>query len=277
MKFLKVFALFTTGLVDHQLMLRIFFCKFVSRHVKRKISKIELLTRGQNNNKLWYNYRKGVITASKAHSNLTKMNKILKPTGGCVNMWLLCQNISGLLLINPDLHALKHDQTVEMEATNAFFELMKMKHKSLVISECGLFSGKANCFLRKSPDRLMTCDCCEYACVEIKCPLSISYEKLNQKNLDYSYKSDSDIKLKNNHSYFTQYLLQMAGTNRKLCYFAVWTRHGKVIDTKSFDGLWRGYSVSTRLVKLIRFQGFPLQLPGYQDLVQLLFVLSYQL
>ena len=236
-----------------------------------------MLTRGQNNNKLWYNYRKGVITASKAHSNLTKMNKILKPTGGCVNMWLLCQNISGLLLINPDLHALKHDQTVEMEATNAFFELMKMKHKSLVISECGLFSGKANCFLRKSPDRLMTCDCCEYACVEIKCPLSISYEKLNQKNLDYSYKSDSDIKLKTNHSYFTQYLLQMAGTNRKLCYFAVWTRHGKVIDTKSFDGLWRGYSVSTRLVKLIRFQGFPLQLPGYQDLVQLLFVLSYQL
>ena len=108
-----------------------------------------MLTRGQNNNKLWYNYRKGVITASKAHSNLTKMNKILKPTGGCVNMWLLCQNISGLLLINPDLHALKHDQTVEMEATNAFFELMKMKHKSLVISECGLFSGKANVFLEK--------------------------------------------------------------------------------------------------------------------------------
>ena len=121
MKFLKVFALFTTGLVDHRLMLRNFFCKFVSRHVKRKISKIELLTRGQNNNKLWYDYRKGVMTASKAHSNLTNMNKILKPTGGCVTMWLLCQNISGLLLTNPDLHALKHDRTMEMEATNAFF------------------------------------------------------------------------------------------------------------------------------------------------------------
>ena len=46
---------------------------------KEKISKSELLTRDQNNNKLWYNYRKGVITDSKAHPVLTKMNKILKP------------------------------------------------------------------------------------------------------------------------------------------------------------------------------------------------------
>ena len=46
---------------------------------KAKISKLLLLTRGQNNNKLSYNYRKGVITVSKAHSAFTKMNKILKP------------------------------------------------------------------------------------------------------------------------------------------------------------------------------------------------------
>ena len=53
---------------------------------KEKISKIELLTRGQSNNELWYNYRKGVITTSKAQKLivLTKMNKILKPTSGYV-------------------------------------------------------------------------------------------------------------------------------------------------------------------------------------------------
>ena len=56
---------------------------------KEKISKIELLTKGQNNNKLWYNYRKGVIKASKDHSVLTKMNKIFKHTGGCVDVWSL--------------------------------------------------------------------------------------------------------------------------------------------------------------------------------------------
>ena len=58
---------------------------------------------------------------------------------------------------------------MEMEAANEFFELMKKKHKNLVISACGLFLDKANCFIGASPDRLMTCDCCEDACVEIKC------------------------------------------------------------------------------------------------------------
>ena len=63
---------------------------------KEKISKTELLTRRQNNNKYCYHYRKAVVTASKAHSVLSLMNKIVKPTGPCVDMWSLCQNISGL-------------------------------------------------------------------------------------------------------------------------------------------------------------------------------------
>ena len=52
-----------------------FFSNLFVNMSKEKISKIELLTRGQNNNILWYNYRKRVITASKAPSALTKMNK----------------------------------------------------------------------------------------------------------------------------------------------------------------------------------------------------------
>ena len=79
-----------------------FFGKFICPHAKRKISKTELLIRGQNDNKFWYNYRKGVITASKAHSVLTKMNKILKSGSGCIDMWSLCQNILGLYFTNLD-------------------------------------------------------------------------------------------------------------------------------------------------------------------------------
>ena len=33
----------------------------------------------------------------------------------------------------------------------------------------------------------------------------------------------------------------MAVTKRKLCYFVLWTLHGKVIDTISFDDIiWKG-------------------------------------
>ena len=34
------------------------------------------------------------------------MNNIFKPSGGCIDMWSLCQNISGLSFTNPDLLAL---------------------------------------------------------------------------------------------------------------------------------------------------------------------------
>ena len=49
------------------------------------------------------------------------------------------------------------------------------------------------------------------------------------------------------------------------------------INLKILDTVRRGYSISKRLVKLTRFQDFPSQLPGYQDLPPLSFVLSYQL
>ena len=52
-----------------------FFANLFVDMSKEKISKIELLKRRQNNNKLWYNYRKGVIAASKAHSVLTKITR----------------------------------------------------------------------------------------------------------------------------------------------------------------------------------------------------------
>ena len=54
----------------------------------------------------------------------------------------------------------------------------------------------------------MTCDCCEDACVERKCLLSISYEKPDKKNLDYLYKSEGEIKLKTNRVFFTQFIIQ---------------------------------------------------------------------
>ena len=83
----------------------------------------------------------------------------------------------------------------------------------------------------------MTCDSSEDACVAIKCTLSIIYEKPNEKNLDCSCKSDSEIKLNTNDSYFTQCILQVAVNNRKLCYFVVMDTHGKVIDIISSDDI----------------------------------------
>ena len=77
---------------------------------------------------------------------------------------------------------------------------MKKKYKTFVISECGLFVEKKNCFIVASPDHLLTCDCCENAHVEIKCFFTVNFEKPDEQNLDY--KSDSEIKMKTNHLNF---------------------------------------------------------------------------
>ena len=87
--------------------------------------KIEAQTRGQNQNRLWYACRKGVITASKAHEVFTKMKKVIKWTGGYVNLWALNQKISGLTFVNPNIPSLKYGRDMEPGAINTFADIMK--------------------------------------------------------------------------------------------------------------------------------------------------------
>ena len=74
------------------------------------------MTRGQNQNTIWYQFRKGVITASKSHEVKTKMEKIVKGGGGYVSIWDLVQKISGHIFTNPNIPALKCGREMEPHA-----------------------------------------------------------------------------------------------------------------------------------------------------------------
>ena len=84
-------------------------------------------------------------------------------------------------------------------------------------------------------DWLMSYSCCGKACIEIKSPYSIDYTEPNEQNLDYLYKDEDTVKLKQNHNYFTQFHMQMGITKTKKAYFVVWTTHRMVIDNITFD------------------------------------------
>ena len=86
-----------------------------------------------------------------------------------------------------------------------------------------------------SPDRLMSYSCCGKACIEIKSSYSINYTETNQQNLDDLYKDGDTVKSKQNHKYFTPFLMQMGVTKTKNAYFVVWTTHGVVVDNITFD------------------------------------------
>ena len=98
-------------------------------------------------------------------------------------------------------------------------------HEDCIISKCGLALDETMPYIGASPDWLMPCSYCDNACIEIKCPYSINYTEPNEHNLDYLYKDGDTGKLKQNHKYLTQCLMQMGVTKTKNAYFVVWTTH----------------------------------------------------
>ena len=151
------------------------FNKHVSNNMTSgTIKKIENMTHGQNKNEVWYQFRKGVITAPKCHDVHTKMVKVNKGHSN-VDMWPLHQKISGLVFTNPDIPALKYSRVMEDDAANCFTEIMKKKHKNFQLHECGLYLHNKVPYIGGSPDQIVTCSCCKPACLEIKCPYSINH------------------------------------------------------------------------------------------------------
>ena len=108
----------------------------------------------QSENENWFEYRKCLITASKAHEVVTKMTKVEKGGGGTISMWSLNQKVSGLALVNPNIPALKYGRYNEIEAAITFIEFIKGKHKDIKLSACGLFDDETLPYVRASPDRI---------------------------------------------------------------------------------------------------------------------------
>ena len=73
----------------------------LSVFTKEYIETIEKLTLGQSQNEHWFEYRKCLITTSKAHEEVTKMTKVEKGGGGTVSRWSLNLKISGLVFVKP--------------------------------------------------------------------------------------------------------------------------------------------------------------------------------
>lgn len=213
------------------------FFKNLATISSKEIKEIEKSTHGQNTNTAWYSFRKGVITASKGHEVKTKMAKVSKGTGGYVNMWNLFQKLSGYTFINPNIPALKYGQEMEMHAANKLEEILTATHKKPIMSDCGLFLKSEDPYIGASPDRIFSCSCHPKACVEIKCPYSISHLSPHDPKvkLDYLKTVDGKVTLNRNHQYYTQCQQQMGVTKLSKCYFFVYTSHGFILEEIEFD------------------------------------------
>lgn len=214
-----------------------FECNLVAYVTPEKVIDIEKLTQGQSENTGWYNFRKHVISASKGHEVLTKMKKVKSGGGGFVIIWALNQKVSGMSFISPNIPALKYGRTMEINAVNAFKDNFLQGHKNVKVLECGLYLDKNTPYIGASPDRIIACDCCLPACLEVKCPFSINYTTPKDLNVKLPYLTHMEEKtvLNKNHKYYTQCVMQMGVTGFSQCHFVVWTPHGMVHDIINFE------------------------------------------
>ncbi|KAL4112052.1 hypothetical protein QTP88_015900 [Uroleucon formosanum] len=184
-----------------------------------EIAAIERDTIGQQDNDQWRIQRKSRLTAS----NFGKVCK-LRPTTSRANTvkYILYDIFQGN-------SATRYGIENEPIARNAVQERLKIEIKS-----AGLFIHKSLPYLAASPDGLIGND----SIIEIKCPPSIKEftpkEAVQNGKLKCMVNCKGKLILKKTDNYYYQVQGQLNITEKKFCYFVVWTPKDKITKDAEF-------------------------------------------
>ena len=181
------------------------------------IKLIEKKTRGQAENDLWMNLRKGRLTGSNHHDIYTKMHSIIKCTGAIKPKTTpLIQKI--IYRDNDISHipAINWGRQHEDQAVKEFFIKKEKYHEDLKIQKCGLFVDAKKAYIAASPDGLVNCKCHGLAALEVKCPYNLRGMVINELSIQncafLALNEKKTVSLKRTHKYYTQVVSQMALT-----------------------------------------------------------------
>ncbi|CAN7993992.1 unnamed protein product [Ixodes hexagonus] len=165
-----------------------------------QVAKIEATTRSQASSSKWHDYRKGVVTASIAHTCFTRATTFLQsaPTATILPFLNLVLRTSSVCT-----PAMKAGIANEGKAKKDYLEFLA-KHKHLAsMREVGFtLSGKLP-ILGCSPDGVVTftCECCEgqEVLLEVKCPTKLensftNFEK-QKRSLKREYRAQVNVQM----------------------------------------------------------------------------------
>ena len=124
---------------------------------------IESHPRKQSKSNLWFEARKGVITASKSksccHSDISQPSKSL--------IMQVCYPEKCKFTTKATQYGIDHEKL----ARDSFKVHLEKEHQDVKIKDCGFFRSCQFPFLGATPDGIMSCSCCDHDYViEIKCP-----------------------------------------------------------------------------------------------------------
>ncbi|KAK3106013.1 hypothetical protein FSP39_010896 [Pinctada imbricata] len=181
---------------------------------------IEESTRLQSQDPKWHRIRRDRLTASNA-GDIVKRRKEYDP--------LVDRLRSTRKVVTSSM---RHGIAYEPVAANAYVEKL---NKDVNIYPCGLVVSPWCPWLAASPDRKVFCPALtpKYGLLEIKCPVNPLSE------CQYLMKDENGFKLKENHNYFYQIMMQMAVSGLEWCHFFVWTQEESHIELVRYDArIW---------------------------------------
>lgn len=189
----------------------------------KKTLTIEINTRNQRLNPIWFEERQWRLTAS-------RFGEICKATERR-NMDKLCES-----LYSPSVFqtaSVGHGQTYEPVAINRFQQAMGVK-----VEACGFFVDQDAPFLGASPDGLCTYNGTRML-VEVKCPFNGREENIapgpHFDFLEQKSQGGRSMRLKRNHNYYYQVMGQMAVSKVHECMFVVYTHKELFLERIAFD------------------------------------------
>ena len=184
------------------------------------IQHVASATTGQRENPAWQLLRKGRLTSS-------NFGYILKSKN-------VTPSLMKRLLNEYDISSVKSVMwgvTNEAEAIKSFENYSKNK-----VIQTGLWLDESG-VLGASPDGLVG----DNYVLEVKCPFKQRDKLLVEALQDKSFclqRTDNEISLKKDHVYWHQVQGQLHITQRKLCFFVVWTRNWTVTIEIAKDSSW---------------------------------------
>ena len=190
------------------------FKRMIDEHVscltitEEEIQETERLTRGQTTNKLWFEKRKTVLTASNfgraAKTKVEPSNKI-----------------KAILYSNFVTESVQYGIESESKAVDLFVRQMSEKGIAVKVEEVGLLLSKEKPYLGASLDRIVTfVETNERWGMEIKSPFSKAgmtvEDSCKSKDFYLEKLADESVQLKKSHDYFWQVQGQLYCSNVSL-------------------------------------------------------------
>lgn len=188
---------------------------------------LEEATRLQSLTLLWFEHRKGRITASKFRA--VRFTSLSSPSVTLLKSFTSDQDSNSAKI--PSLQWGLENEDI---ARKAYIDAVSDAHLNLSCTAAGLHINPDFPHLGASPDGIIECDCCGEGLIEIKCPYKY-------RDLDPNLITDTNFYIKRNmkgetiglshdHEYFYQVQGQLSVCCKDYCDFVVWTPEGLYIE-----------------------------------------------